>query len=71
MLRHKAELRNRRSLNLHITIARMRKPITIPRDLMPPSVTFVLDRLILYQSILGDGQTRYEPITQSRPADSG
>ncbi|MBA3725538.1 MAG: hypothetical protein H0W86_03575 [Armatimonadetes bacterium] len=65
-LRHRAKLENRRRLDLHVTVARAKERISIPADLKPPSLTFDLARLVLYESILSSGPARYRPLAQSR-----
>lgn len=56
----------RRPLDLHVTLLRVRSHEARYSEIRPPAIAFQLDRIRLYESVLGTGGSTYTAIAESR-----
>ncbi|MCB8932524.1 MAG: hypothetical protein H6534_03685 [Chthonomonadaceae bacterium] len=55
----------RRGMRWHVTIARLAPGGSVTSPPQPPKWSFALDRLVLFESRLGAGGSRYTPLAES------
>lgn len=65
--RRRRRHRHSQPLDLHVTLARLRKGAHLPPDLpTPPNLSFVLDRAVLFENKLGPDGSSYFEVAESR-----